>query len=189
MEKYFLRFGNNMSRIAKKPILIPAGVTINVDGGVLSVKGSLGVLSKNIPPSIKFDLESNQITLSLLDNSIESRALWGTFASHIKNMISGVQKIFEKRVIIEGIGYKVDVKGLDMVFSLGFSHTIHVTIPNGLKVATEKGGLVIISGIDLESVTAFASKIRSLKKPEPYKGKGVRYADEVIRRKQGKKAA
>ena len=118
----------------------------------------------------------------------ETPILLGTYYSHIKNMIAGVNKPYEKKLIVEGIGFKADVKGKDLVLALGFSHTITMPIPADLKVVSEKNNLTI-SGIDCEKVGQFAAEIRSKKKPEPYLGKGVRYADEVIRRKQGKKAA
>ena len=177
-----------MSRIAQKPIQLPPKTEANLAAGVFTVKGPLGILTKNFRDDIKIVIEKGQITLTLAHDSLQSRALWGTYASHIKNMIAGVNKPYEKKLIVEGIGFKADIKGKDLVLALGFSHTISVPIPADLKVTSEKNTLTI-SGIDCEKVGQFAAQIRSLKKPEPYLGKGVRYADEVIRRKQGKKAA
>jgi large subunit ribosomal protein L6 len=126
--------------------------------------------------------------VTLKPKNDNSKALWGTYASHIVNMIAGVNKPYEKKLIIEGIGYKADVKGAELVMGLGFSHLVKITIPADLKVVSEKG-VVTVSGIDKEKVGQFVANIRAQKKPEPYKGKGIRYSDEVIRRKQGKKAA
>ncbi|MEI7462857.1 MAG: 50S ribosomal protein L6 [Candidatus Taylorbacteria bacterium] len=177
-----------MSRIAKKPIVLPVKTEASYAGGIFTVKGPLGTLTRIMKPHINFLIENGTITLTLTNQTLQAKALWGTYAAQIKNMIAGVNKAFEKRLIIEGIGYKADIKGKDIVLALGFSHTITMLIPTDLKVSTEKN-TVIISGMDREKVGQFAAVIRSLKKPEPYLGKGVRYSDEVIRRKQGKKAA
>lgn len=176
-----------MSRIAKKPITIPPKTEVNFSAGTLTVKGPLGSLSRYFKPIVDVKLENNQITLTLKNDTLEGRAMWGTYASHIKNMLAGVNKVFEKKLIVEGIGYKADIKGKDLVLAVGFSHTITLPIPADLKVTSEKN-TITISGISCDSVGQFASEIRALKKPEPYLGKGIRYFDEVIRRKQGKKA-
>lgn len=176
-----------MSRIGKKVIEIPAKTEVKVVDGSVTVKGPLGELSRNFGRGVEFVVVDNTVTLKP-KSDIENTALWGTYASHVMNMVSGVNKAYEKKLILEGIGYKADVKGTDLVMGLGFSHPVKVAIPTGLKVTSDKG-VVTISGIDKEAVGQFAAEIRDLKKPEPYKGKGFRYADEVIRRKQGKKAA
>ncbi|MBP6858694.1 MAG: 50S ribosomal protein L6 [Candidatus Pacebacteria bacterium] len=177
-----------MSRIAKKPISLPPKTEASFSGGVITIKGPLGSLSKTIRPYIDVTIENGAITLVPSVINLQSRALWGTYASHIKNMIAGVNKAFEKKLIVEGIGFKADVKGTTLALALGFSHPINLPIPADLKVTTEKNN-VTISGIDCEKVGQFAAVVRALKKPEPYLGKGIRYSDEVIRRKQGKKAA
>ncbi|MEI6305095.1 MAG: 50S ribosomal protein L6 [Candidatus Taylorbacteria bacterium] len=177
-----------MSRIAKKPIVIPAKTEASYSGGIFTVKGPLGTLTMIMKPHVNVVIENGTITLTLTNQTLQAKALWGTYAAHIKNMIAGVNKPFEKRLIIDGIGYKADIKGKDIVLALGFSHTITLPIPTDLKVTTEKN-TVIISGMNKEKVGQFSAVIRSMKKPEPYLGKGVRYSDEVIRRKQGKKAA
>lgn len=177
-----------MSRIAKKPIAIPAKTEVTLSEGLLTVKGPLGTLSKRFKSHINVSIEKEGVVLTLENDSLQAKALWGTYASHIKNMLSGVNKAYEKRLVIEGIGYKADLKGKEIVFSLGFSHTITLKIPDDLKVTVEKN-VVTVSGIDIEKVGQFSADIRSLKKPEPYLGKGIHYIDEVIRRKQGKKAA
>ncbi len=177
-----------MSRLAKKPIVLPPKTEASFSGGVMTVKGPLGTLTKNFRPNINVEVKNGEITLTQAFPGLQSNALWGTYASHIRNMIEGVNKPFEKKLIVEGIGYKADLKGKDLVLAVGFSHTITVPIPADLKVTSEKN-VVTISGIDCEKVGQFAAEIRALKKPEPYLGKGIRYSDEVIRRKQGKKAA
>lgn len=177
-----------MSRIAKKPIILPPKTEATYSGGIMTVKGPLGTLTKAFRPHINIAIANGSITLTPAFENIETKALWGTYASHIKNMIGGVNKAYEKKLIIEGIGYKADVKGKDLAMSLGFSHPVVIPIPSDLKVTTEKN-TVTISGIDCEKVGQFAAEVRSKKKPEPYLGKGIRYSDEVIKRKQGKKAA
>jgi large subunit ribosomal protein L6 len=177
-----------MSRIAKKPIPLPVKTEASYSGGIMTIKGPLGELKKTFRSDIKIDIAKDAITLTLGHNSLQSRALWGTYASHLKNMIAGVNKLYEKKLIIEGIGFKADVRGKDLVLAVGFSHPVSIPIPVDLKVTTEKN-TITISGIDTEKVSQFAAIIRVTKKPEPYLGKGIRYADEVIRRKQGKKAA
>lgn len=177
-----------MSRIAKKPITIPAKTEASFSGGVMTIKGPLGTLTKTFRPYIGVVVENGAITLTLNSNTLQARALWGTYASHIKNMLAGVNKPYEKKLVVEGIGFKADVKGTNLVMSVGFSHPVTLAIPSDLKVTSEKN-IVTVSGIDCEKVGQFAAVVRATKKPEPYLGKGIRYIDEVIRRKQGKKAA
>lgn len=177
-----------MSRIAKKPITIPAKTEVTFSGGVIAVKGPLGEIKKNFRNDIGVAIEKDSVTLTLNHNTLQAKALWGTYASHLKNMIAGVNKAYEKRLIIEGIGYKADVKGKDLVLAVGFSHPVSLPIPSDIKVVSDKNG-ILVSGIDCEKVGQFAAQVRATKKPEPYLGKGIRYSDEVIRRKQGKKAA
>ncbi len=176
-----------MSRIAKKPISIPEKTDVTYTAGVLTVKGPLGEIKKIFRPEVKVEVVNKEIILTPLRQSLDILALWGTYASHIRNMLEGVHKAYEKKLIVEGIGYKSDVKGKEIHLALGFSHPVMRPIPEGLKVTAEKN-VITISGIDLETVGQFTAQIRSLKKPEPYKGKGIRYSDEVIRRKQGKKS-
>ncbi len=177
-----------MSRIGKKVIAIPEKTTVVFDKGLFTVTGPLGSLSKNFNSLIDIKIEGKEITLSPTKETIEADALWGTYASHINNMIAGVSTAFIKKLILEGIGYKSEVKGTNMVLALGFSHPVTVAIPTGLAVKAEKN-LITISGSDKEIVGQFAASLRALKKPEPYKGKGMRYEGEVIKRKQGKKTA
>ncbi len=173
-----------MSRIGKRIIAIPEKTEAKMTGEVFAVKGPLGELSRVFRSIVEIKIADKNITLAPKKEGEE--ALWGTYAAHISNMVKGVNELFKKKLIIEGIGFKAEVKGEELVLNLGFSHQVKVKIPKGLKVASEKGALNI-SGIDKEMVGQFAAKIRALKKPEPYKGKGIRYEKEVIRRKQGKK--
>ncbi len=177
-----------MSRIGKKIITLPPNTTLTVSGDSLVVKGPLGELSRILHPMIELQVDGQNISVKPKKQTLETAALWGTFASHVLNMVSGVNKPFEKKLILEGIGYKSEVKGDKIVFALGFSHPVEVEIPKTLKVSAEKNNITI-SGSDKEEVGSFAAKLRALKKPEPYKGKGMRYVGEIIRRKQGKKTA
>jgi large subunit ribosomal protein L6 len=177
-----------MSRIGKRIIEIPAKTEVSLSGNVLTVKGPLGELSRVVrTDAIEVQIEGNEIKLVPKDESIATNALWGTFGSHIKNMIAGVNQEYVTKLIIEGVGYKADLQGTTLVMNLGFSHQVKLELPKGISVKVEKGE-VTISGIDKEVVGQFSAVVRSKKKPEPYKGKGIRYSDEVIRRKEGKKS-
>ena len=175
-----------MSRIGKQEITIPAGVKIAQSGGVVTVSGPKGALPKTFRDDISIVITDKAVNLSVKRNDKFSKSLWGTYASHIKNMIQGVQSPYQKRLILEGVGFKSEVKGNSFNFALGFSHPVVVPIPEGITATAEKN-IITISGIDKELVGSFTAAIRALKKPEPYKGKGMRYESEVIRRKQGKK--
>lgn len=175
-----------MSRIGKQEIQISKGIEVIKSGNVLSVKGPKGNLSKVFRDDITITIKGDLITLNTNRNDKFSKSLWGTYASHIKNMIKGVETPYQKKLILEGVGFKSEVKGRELVFALGFSHPVIVKIPEGITATAEKNNITI-SGIDKELVGNFTASVRALKKPEPYKGKGMRYEDEVIRRKQGKK--
>ncbi len=175
-----------MSRLGKKPITILPGVTVSVADSKITAKGPAGALVREFPSVISMTVENNAVLIKPVKDGPEISALWGTWASHVFNMIEGVSKSFEKKLIIEGVGFKADVKGNEIVFAVGFSHPVKVKIPSGLKVVSDKNG-ISVSGPDIELVGDFAARLRSVKKPEPYKGKGIRYAGEIIRRKQGKK--
>ncbi|MBX4189175.1 50S ribosomal protein L6 [Candidatus Parcubacteria bacterium] len=177
-----------MSRIGKQIITLPEKTEVTLSGHLVVVKGPLGEIRKDFKPTIEVVVNGREVTLEPKSHTLESRALWGTYASHMKNMVLGVNKPFEKKLILEGIGFKSEVKGDEIVFALGFSHPVKVSIPTSLKVTAEKN-VITISGVNKEEVGEFAGKIRALKKPEPYKGKGMRYDTEVIKRKQGKKTA
>ncbi len=175
-----------MSRIGKKIIAIPAKTEVSFASGVFTVKGTHGTLTKNFKPLINVNITPTEVTLAPQRETLETKALWGTYASHIMNMIEGVNTPFVKKLILEGVGYKSEVKGTNLHLALGFSHPVIVPIPEDLKITAEKN-IITVTGANKESVGQFAAQIRSLKKPEPYKGKGMRYEKEVIRRKQGKK--
>ena len=177
-----------MSKVGKQIIAIPEKVEVSMKDGVFSVKSATGTLTKTFRPEIEVKIDGGNITLIPKNDNVETRALWGTYASHVKNMIEGVTKGFVKKLILEGVGFKSEVKGKELVLALGFSHPVIVAIPEGLKVTAEKNNITV-SGINKETVGEFTAKVRDLKKPEPYKGKGFRYEGEVIRRKQGKKSA
>lgn len=176
-----------MSRIGKKEILIPEKTEVLMNSRVISVKGPKGALERTFRPDVSISIADNKISLSIPKENKQTKALWGTYAAHLKNMIKGVNTGFEKKLILEGVGYKSQVSGNKLVMALGFSHPVEVEIPVGLNVKAEKN-TITFDGIDKELVGSFSAKIRALKKPEPYKGKGFRYHDEVIRRKQGKKS-
>jgi large subunit ribosomal protein L6 len=181
-------FGKNkMSRIGKRIITLPENTTVAVADNSIVVKGPLGELKRELHPIIEVKIEGNTVSVVPKKETLESRALWGTYASHLSNMVNGVNKPFERKLILEGIGYKSEVKGDKIVFALGFSHPVEVAIPSTLKVTAEKNAITV-SGSNKEEVGSFAAQLRALKKPEPYKGKGMRYDDEVVRRKQGKKS-
>jgi len=176
-----------MSRIGQQQIIIPEKTEVaKGDSGLITVKGPLGELSRDFSGDISISIGDKEITLKPTVVSKFTNALWGTYASHLKNMVDGVNKLFEKKLIIEGVGFKVELTGDELILSLGFSHKINIKVPKDLNVTVEKN-TIIVSGIDKEKVGQFTANIRSLKKPEPYKGKGIRYDGEVIRRKQGKK--
>lgn len=191
------KFGNLifiMSRLGKKPILIPENVEVKFENGVLVIKGPLGQLSRVFKDDINISISGPDKTITLVPRKTKSKrearktvALWGTYASHIRNMIESVTKGFSKILVIEGVGYRLAKEGSVLTLNLGLSHPVKVLIPEGIDLRVEKN-MLIISGPDKEKVGAFTSKIRNLKKPEPYKGKGIRYEKEVIRHKAGKKA-
>jgi large subunit ribosomal protein L6 len=178
-----------MSRIGKQTVIVPKGTEVKLTGTVFSVKGPKGTLTRDFPGQITIDIKEDKITFipSKLGNPIIN-ALWGTCASHVKNMIIGVNEGYTKKLILEGVGFKADVAGDTINFALGFSHPVKIKIPAGLTVTSDKNNITV-TGIDKELVGQFTASLRALKKPEPYKGKGFRYDNEVIRRKQGKKAA
>ena len=175
-----------MSRIGKQQIKIPEKTEIALLDGKVIVKGPLGELERKLRPEIKIEVKNGFVSCLLVEDSVFARSLWGTFASHISNMIKGVNTPYEKKLIVEGVGFKAEVKGDRLVMSLGFSHLVEMKIPENLTVKVEKNNIAV-SGIDKELVGQFTAAVRSKKKPEPYKGKGIRYEDEVVRRKQGKK--
>lgn len=176
-----------MSRLAKKPIAIPSKVTVSTDGGVLSVKGPAANLAMPIHGAITMQVTPEGVVIAPANDSKLARALTGTFAAHARAMITGVETPFKKVLIMKGVGYKVELRGRDLVFNVGFSHQVFMPIPEGLEAKVEKL-TITIEGADKQKVGQFAAEIRAIKPPEPYLGKGIAYEGEVIRRKQGKKA-
>ena len=181
-----------MSRLSKKPIVIPEKTEVTISDNLVTVKGPLGTLSRAFPVVVSIVKEGSEITVSVINPHRDYKPLDGTVVAHIKNMIAGVNTAYAKKLLIEGVGFKADAKpdgaNTNLHLALGFSHPVVVPVPAGLKVTTEKGA-INVSGIDKELVGAFSAKVRALKEPEPYKGKGIRYSTEIIRRKQGKKSA
>lgn len=177
-----------MSRIGKLAITIPAGTDMSVSSESITVKGKGGTLVRPMHPAVKVTVADGSAQVEPANNTRLAKALWGTYAAHVKNMLSGVNTPFVKKLQIEGIGYKAELQGKNLKMALGFSHPVIVAIPEGLTAVVEKN-IITISGADKDAVGQFAASVRALKKPEPYKGKGIRYEGEVVRQKQGKKAA
>lgn len=180
-----------MSRIGKLPVEIPEGVTIDVKGEIVTVKGPKGELSERIRSNITVKIEGNILTCSKIDDTKESRSLYGLSRSLIANMVEGVTKGFVKRLEIIGVGYKANVQGAKLVLNLGFSHPIEIKTPEGItfELDKDKKNILSVSGISKQQVGEVAAKIRSYRKPEPYKGKGIRYEGEYVARKAGKTAS
>ena len=177
-----------MSRIGRTPIVIPGGVTVTLEGRTVTVKGPKGELRHVVPTGLAVRVVGEAVVVELADRVGETMsALWGLTRALMSNMVEGVSRGFVKKLMIEGIGYRAEVSGRDLVFALGFSHPVRVSAPEGIEFAVTKN-VVMISGIHKELVGQVAAQVRSLKPPEPYKGKGIRYENEVVRRKAGKKA-
>ena|SRR3989338_7298310 len=177
-----------MSRIGKKEITIPAGTDVSVASHEITVKGKGGTLTRALHPAITIAVSEGAVSVNPANSSRLAKALWGTYASHVRNMIQGVNTPYMKRLQVEGIGYRAELSGKQLKLSVGYSHPVLVAIPEGLTVAVEKN-IITVSGADKDSLGQFAASVRAVKKPEPYKGKGIRYEGEKVRQKQGKKAA
>ena len=176
-----------MSRLGKQPIALPSGVEATFTDGTLTVKGPKGTLSREVKDAVKVTVENGAIALEPANDSKEAQALWGTYASHATNMVQGVTEGFEKSLEIEGVGYRAEIKGTSIVLNVGFSHPVELAFPEGVTAEVEKN-VIKITGIDKDVVGQYAANVRKVRKPEPYKGKGIRYQGEYIIRKQGKKA-
>lgn len=177
-----------MSKIGKKLIEVPADVSVIIEGKTVKAKGLKGELEFTLPREIGASLKDNQLSIIVSVDSKRTPALWGTARAVVANMIFGVHNGFEKKLEIEGVGYKAQMQGQDLVLNLGFSHPVIFKAPEGVKIGVEKNSITV-NGPSIELVGQTAANIRALKKPEPYKGKGIRYAGEIIRRKAGKKVA
>lgn len=176
-----------MSRLGKIPVTIPSGVTATFENGVLTVKGPKATLTREVKKDVDIKIEGNTITV-VPGNTPAAKALWGTYAAHLRNMIAGVTEGFTKILQIEGVGYRAEVKGNEIVLSVGFSHQVPLEIPEGVSAEVVKN-IITLHCADKDTLGQFAANVRKIKKPEPYKGKGIRYQGEHIIRKQGKKAA
>ena len=176
-----------MSRVGKKPVVIPAGVTAKVEGQHVAVKGAKGELNFTVPDAVSVKLESGSVTVTPLAQDKRSRSLWGTSRARVQNIVVGVSKGFEKKLEINGVGYKAAVAGKNLQLSLGYSHDVIYPIPTGVTITTPKPTEITVAGVDRQQVGQVAAEIRDFRGPEPYKGKGVKYAGEFIFRKEGKK--
>lgn len=176
-----------MSRLGKQPVAIPAGVTITCTDGLLTVAGPKGTLTRVIKSDVTISIADGQLTLTP-GTTPDAPALWGTYAAHVRNMIKGVTEGFTKVLDIEGVGYRAEVKGSTLVLNVGFSHPVPLDIPAGITAVVEKSAITLTAA-DKDLLGQFAANVRKVRKPEPYKGKGIRYRGEYIIRKQGKKAA
>ena len=175
-----------MSRIGKLPIHVPAGVTVTIKDNVVTVKGPKGELVQEVNPDINVTLEDGVIHLTRPTDDKNHRALHGLYRSLINNMVVGVTTDYEKKLEVNGVGYKAAKAGKKLTLSLGYSHPVEMEDPEGIETVLEGQNIIIVKGIDKEKVGQFAAEIRDKRRPEPYKGKGIKYADEVIRRKVGK---
>ena len=176
-----------MSRVGKKPVVVPAGVTAKVDGQTVTVKGAKGELSFTVPETVKVVFENNEIKVDPITETKEAQAMWGMSRAMVANCLTGVTKGFERKLEITGVGYKAAVQGKKLQLSLGYSHDINFPIPDGISIVATKPTELTVSGIDKREVGQVAAEIRGFRPPEPYKGKGVKYAGEFIFRKEGKK--
>ncbi len=175
-----------MSRIGRAPITIPAGVEVKVDGSTVTAKGPKGTLTKTMHSNMAIAMEGNVITVTRPNDNKENRSLHGLTRTLIANMVEGVANGYKKELEINGIGYRAEKKGKDLVMKIGYSHDVIMTEPEGVTVEVPSPNKIIVSGADKETVGQFAAEIREKRLPEPYKGKGIKYVDEYIRRKEGK---
>ncbi len=175
-----------MSRIGKKPITVPAGVDVAIDGTAITVKGPKGTLSGNFNPAMKVEMDGQTITVSRPDDSKEMRSAHGLTRTLIANMVQGVHEEYSKALEIVGVGYRAALEGKDLVLTVGYSHPVKMAPPEGITIEVPAPAQIKISGADKQKVGQFASEVRRVRPPEPYKGKGIRYAGEVVRHKEGK---
>jgi len=176
-----------MSRVAKAPVELPAGVTVDLKGQLVSVKGGKGSLQQEIHSAVEVKVEDNQIRFAPKDGQANANALAGTMRSLVNNMVEGVANGFEKKLQLVGVGYRAKAAGKKLDLTLGFSHPVIFDIPEGITIDTPTNTEVVVKGVDKQLIGQVAANIRAYRPPEPYKGKGVKYADEVIRRKEAKK--
>ena len=175
-----------MSRIGRKPINIPAGVDVKFNNGVITVKGAKGTLTQNVHPNMNVEIENNVINVTRPNDDKENRSLHGLTRTLISNMIEGVTNGYKKELEVNGVGYRVQKQGKNLVMNLGYSHQVIVSDTDDVTTEVQGSNKIIVHGIDKQKVGQFAAEVREKRKPEPYKGKGIKYVDEVIRRKEGK---
>ena len=175
-----------MSRIGRKPINIPAGVTVTVDAGVVTVKGPKGTLTQNIPPNMNVAVEGNEILVTRPNDEKENRSLHGLTRTLVHNMVVGVTEGYKKTLEVNGVGYRVQKQGKNLVMNLGYSHQVTVPEIEGITIECPSANSIVVLGTDKQKVGQFAAEIREKRPPEPYKGKGIRYEGEFVRRKEGK---
>lgn len=176
-----------MSRVGSSPIPVPTGVEVRIAEGVVSAKGKAGAATYAIPKEVELQLEDNVLRVVPLAQDKRSRQIWGTTRANLARMVAGVNVPFEKRLEIEGVGFRAQIQGRDVLLSLGYSHEVRYAIPEGIEVTAVKPTELVVSGIDCHKVGQVAAQLRAWRVPDPYKAKGVRYAGEYIRRKEGKK--
>lgn len=176
-----------MSRIGKRPIEVPEAVSLELSDGQLVVRGDDHELTHQIPTSVSVEIADDQITVTPKNDDRATKAMWGTTASHIRNMITGVTEGYEKKLTFSGIGYRANVSGDTLVLEMGYSHDVELEIPETVTASTE-GDTITVAGPNKQVVGQFAATVRAVREPEPYKGSGIQYADETIRRKEGKTA-
>ena len=176
-----------MSRIGKLPVQLPAGVDVTVDAGEVSVKGPLGTMTRRMPPEVTFQREGSEISVQQAEETNRANAMSGTVRAVLANMVVGVSKGFERKLTLVGVGYRAQAQGDKLNLSLGFSHPVVHAMPQGVKVETPTQTEIVLKGMDKQQVGQVAAEIRAYRPPEPYKGKGVRYADEVVVHKETKK--
>jgi len=179
--------GKAMSRIGKKPVAVPKGVTTNVEGQTVSAKGPKGQLAVALHDQVSVEMTDDGIKIAPRDQSKEARSLWGLSRTLVQNIVTGVTDGFEERLEINGVGYRAQVDGKSLSLALGYSHDVKYPIPEGIQIQTPKPTEIVVTGIDKQKVGQVAAEIRRWRPPEPYKGKGVKYVDEYIFRKEGKK--
>ena len=176
-----------MSRVGKNPVEVPSGVEVSVDGNLVAAKGKLGRLEYQATDDVSVSLEEGKLWVRPANDTKRARAMWGTARSRVQSLVSGVSEGFSKQLEISGVGYRAQLQGQTLVLQLGYSHDVIYPIPEGIQIQCEKPTAITISGADKQRVGQVAAEIRKFRKPEPYKGKGIKYADEMILRKEGKK--
>jgi len=176
-----------MSRIGKKPVPIPSGVTANVEGQTVKVKGPKGAMQVVLPDDVEIKMDAGNVKVDPRNETKRARAMWGTSRTLVANLVTGVTKGFEKKLEITGVGYRAALQGKNLQISLGYSHEVLYPVPEGITIAAPKPTEIVVTGIDKQKVGQVAAEIRAFRPPEPYKGKGVKYAGEYIFRKEGKK--